>query len=87
MEFVWNNIDDNEPVDNRKNGYGTEYLVTVKCDSWDKPKTMVMSWCEEEVRGKIKKRWKWKERLKEDTWIITHWAEFPKPATQEEDKN
>jgi len=71
---------DHEPKDLSEYGLGTDYLVTVRCDTWEKKKTMVMTWCEQTVRGRRVKRWKWNDRLKIDEWKVTHWASFPEPA-------
>jgi hypothetical protein len=78
----WININEKLPKDNNTDG-GTDYLVTVKCDTWKSPKTMVMEWEETEIRGKQVQRWKWNNRIKINEWVVTHWMEFPKPAMVE----
>jgi hypothetical protein len=54
--------------------------VTVTCDSWKVPLTMVMEWEETIVRNKEVKRWKWNNRIKINSWIVTHWMKFPEPS-------
>lgn len=75
----WIEVEEQLPPDNSKLD-GEEYLVTVVCASWEKPKTMVMGWETCEVKGKMVKRWKWNRRIKLDSWIVTHWSDFPSPA-------
>ncbi len=76
----WININKEHPPDNNDFG-GKTYLVTIRCDSWESQKTMIMEWEITTVRNKVVKRWRWKDSIKHDAWIVTHWMELPPPAT------
>lgn len=78
MEENWTNILEQEPMD--LSGHGSYYLVTVRCDTWDRKITMVMKWCEDTVDGKITKRWEWEGKIKSEKLEVTHWSKFPLPA-------
>ena len=75
----WVSVETEKPKDLTAYGSGTQYLVTVDCCSWDKKKTLVMSWCKETIRGKVVERWKWNDRLVDAHWIVTAWMPFPPP--------
>ncbi|MDF2879960.1 MAG: hypothetical protein K0R54_517 [Clostridiaceae bacterium] len=77
----WIDIKDQQPPDS-KDCIKKEYLVTVICNSWEEPETMVMEWECTIVKNKVVKRWKWKNRLVVSAWTITHWMEFPKPMNK-----
>lgn len=53
METNWVNILEQEPRD--LSGHGSYYLVTCRCDTWDRKITLVMKWCEDIIDGKIKR--------------------------------
>ena len=75
----WIDINKQLPPDNNCFG-GETYLVTIVCNTWKEPKTMIMKWECAKVRNKEIKRWKWNNSLKHETWIVTHWMELPPPA-------
>lgn len=77
----WIDIKKQLPPDNT-NFVGETYLVSVECNTWDCPKTMVMEWECTTIKNKEVKRWRWKGRIiNVASWKITHWTELPKPAT------
>jgi hypothetical protein len=78
MESRWIRISDQEPRD--LSGHGSYYLVTVRCDTWDRNITMVMKWCEQIIDGEIRKRWEWEGKTKDEDLEVTHWSKFPLPA-------
>lgn len=78
METDWISILEEEPKD--LSGHGSYYLVTVRCDTWDRKVTMVMKWCEDTVDGKVTKRWEWEGKNKDEALEVTHWSKFPLPA-------
>jgi len=77
--FNWIEIDNQLPPDNEKLG-GKPYIVTVVCDTWDKPETMIMSWECRTIKKREVKRWLWNDRVKVDGWNVTHWMELPPPV-------
>jgi hypothetical protein len=77
----WININEQLPLDNKEFG-GQEYIVTVTCKHWAEPKTMIMNWECTTVRNKEVKRWKWNDRIKDESWVVTHWMALPEPVKQ-----
>lgn len=75
----WIRAEEQLPPDNESCG-GKTYIVTVVCDTWENPKTMVMKWECTTIRKKEVKRWLWNNRPNIDGWKVTHWAELPNPA-------
>ncbi|HCL4455188.1 TPA: DUF551 domain-containing protein [Clostridium botulinum] len=76
----WIDINEQLPPDNNEIG-GRTYIVTVSCKSWKEPiTTMTMEWECTKIRNKEVKRWKWKNSIKSEGWIVTHWMELPCPA-------
>lgn len=57
-----------------------EYLATVTCETWKKPKTMCVEWENTTVRGKDASRWLWNGRIFPSCWEIVAWAEMPEPC-------
>lgn len=78
MEVNWINILEEEPKD--LSGHGSYYLVTVRCNTWDRKVTTVMKWCEVIVDGKITKKWEFEGRVKNEALEVTPWSKFPLPA-------
>ena len=74
----WTDINEQLPPDTEKFTTQT-YLVTVTGCS-NKPKTLVMDWECPTIRGKVVKRWTYRDRLLNKNWKVTHWMKLPEPA-------
>jgi hypothetical protein len=55
MEIKWIKTSEQLPSDNDKY-LGVPYIVTVICDVWKEPKTMIMNWECKIIRNKEAKR-------------------------------
>jgi hypothetical protein len=78
METNWIKTSEQLPPDNDRY-LGESYIVTVTCDSWKEPVTMIMNWECKIIRNKEVKRWLWHDKIKMDSWEVIAWMPLPEP--------
>ena len=82
-ELHWTSCSERLP---ETEAWRTDFLVTVTCDVWEKPSTMVAVWENTTVRNKPVSRWLWKDRLFPSSWKIEAWSPLPEPWKGERDE-
>lgn len=74
MEISWMDFYLREPIIHKG------YWVTVHNIYWDEPKSMMLYWGEEVIRGIKQSAWKDGSSNKiPSTWKVTYWMELPPP--------
>ena len=65
--------------------FRTEFIVTIRCDTWEENKTMVAEWENTTVRGKDVSRWIWCNRLIPYGWEVIAWMSLPEAYREDGD--
>ena len=71
----WIPVDERLPEENERD---LDYMVTVKCGTWEQSEVRSMVWETTVVRGKKVSRWKWRDRNVPSGWNVIAWQPRPR---------